>query len=257
MSLSRWRAWWDEACAAEAQALAALPPHRLPLALVAASALTIHIALVLCRWPAFCFPAFAWLPLLGLSACIPGFGIGCGRTRSAVAGCLPLLAVQALLLTVCRPLPTSGQAVAVTISVVVVSVLLFIPLGHVHGRLMLRLPFLRASVLCVLGGLLGVAVSALLSLLWTPPNAVWALAWLGAVPLLSGSACRPALATVSVLTVTVGLMAPPAGQGDSGGSIFIGLAPPSLGLCALAVVSARKARRAERPPSEAAAKRAA
>ncbi len=257
VSLSRWRAWWDGACAAEAQALAAIPPPRLPLALVAVSTLTIHAALVLIRWPVFCFPAFVWLPVLGLSACFLGFGIGCGRTRSAVAGCLPLLAVQAVVLAVCRALPATGQTTAVAATVIPLTALFFIPLGSLTSRLMLRLPHRRASVLCVLGGLLGVAVSPLLSLLWTPPNAVWALAWLSAGPLVTGPARRPALAAASLLSVTVGLMAPPAGQGESGGCAHIGLSPLTLGLCALAVVSTRRARRAERPTSEAAAKRAA
>ena len=260
MGFSRWRAWWNRACADQAQALEALPPRRLPLALLATSALTIHVALVLARWPAFCFPAIDWLPFVGLSACFLGFGIGCarsGRSRSAVAGCLPLLATQALLLAVCRPLPPTGRALAVALTVLVVCTLLFIPLGNLNSRLSLRLPHRRAYPLCLVGALLGVAVSALLALLWTPPNAVWALAWLGAVPLLTGTARRPALATVSVLAVTVGLMAAPVGQDNSADSVFISLGLLSLGLYSLALLGARRARQADRSAPETVANRAA
>jgi hypothetical protein len=248
--------WWGEGCATQAQAVAALPPCRLLPTILGVSALTIHVAGVLSVWPAACFPAFAWLPVLGLVGCFLGLGIGCalpGRWRSTVAVCLPLLAVQALLLMLCRSLPFAGQVAAVSGIVFAVNVLLFLPLGHLSGRLILRLPRRRAYGLCLLGGLLGVAGSALLSLLWTPPNAVWALAWLGTVPLLTGRGRRPALAAVSVLLVALGLMVPPGGQGQSPDSGFLGLGPLSLGLYALALSCTERARRAEQTGQRSAA----
>ena len=110
---------------------------------------------------------------------------------------------------------------------------------------MLRLPRLRAYVLCLGGGLLGVAVAALLELLWTPPNAVWALAWLGMVPLLAGRARRPALATLSVMVVTLGLMVAPAGQHASTSAGFSRLCLLGSGVYLLALICTERARRAE------------
>lgn len=246
-AFSQGQVWWGAACAEQAQALEALPPHRLPLVLVAVSALTIHVAQVLSRWPAAFFPVFTWLSLLGLLACFLGFGVGCAlaRWRSAVAVCLPLLALQALLLGICRHLPTAGQPATVSGAVFAVNALLFIPLGQLSGRLMLRLPRRRAYALCLWGGLVGVVASAVLSLLWTPPNAVWALAWLGMVPLLTGRARWPALAAASVVLVMLGLMVTLTGQQTSAGSGFSRLSLLGLGLYLLALVCTERARRAE------------
>jgi len=60
-----------------------------------------------------------------------------------------------------------------------------------------------------------------------------------------------------VIAVTVGLMVPPGGQGNSAGPGFISLGALSLGLYALAVVCTRSARRADQSAPEAAVKRAA
>jgi hypothetical protein len=209
---------------------------------------------VLSHWPA------AWLPAIALAGCFLGLGLGCalaGRRRSAVAACLPLLAMQALLLMLCRPLPSAGQAIVLSGAGFVVNALLFISLGHLNTRLMLRLPRRKAYALCLLGGLLGVAVSALLSLLWTPPNAVWALAWLGTVPLLTGRARRPALAALALVLVALALMLPPGDPDNSAGLGGIGLGALSLGLYALVLLCTWRARPADQTTPQPAANRAA
>ena len=54
--------------------------------------------------------------------------------------------------------------------------LAFVPIGQLCGRLMKRRPNLRAYGLNLLGSLVGVALTFIVSFLWTPP-----LVWFGLV----------------------------------------------------------------------------
>src|SRR5262249_57963774 len=79
---------------------ARLAPGRLRLAVFAASAMTLYAEMVLVRWHASCFHAFAIFKNVSLLSCFLGLGIGyglSGRRQVRLAAVLPLLAFQAVL----------------------------------------------------------------------------------------------------------------------------------------------------------------
>ena len=99
-TLSRWRSWWDALHDEQTQALEQLPAAWTRVAVVATSALALYVELVLVRWHASCFHAFAIFKNVSLLSCFLGLGIGyglSGRRRVALAAFLPLLALQTLL----------------------------------------------------------------------------------------------------------------------------------------------------------------
>jgi SAM-dependent methyltransferase len=236
---SRWRAWWDDIHDEQTRALEEIPPRRLSLAIFAASALTLYVELVLVRWHATCFHAFAIFKNVSLLSCFLGLGIGyalSGRSRSTLATFLPLLALQTLLFGVLsatqlgghRFNPVAEQLVMGTQSsrwswldaiegnaflaaVFVLNALMFIPLGHLAGRLMGRLPRVQAYSLNLLGSLFGIGLFSVLSLLWTPP-AVWlGVGVLGVAPFLLGHRRLAAVGvgSMSVILIAAGLMERP------------------------------------------------
>src|SRR5208282_3433140 len=80
-----------------------LPSRSTSLAIVATSALALYTELVLVRWHATCFHAFAIFKNVSLLSCFLGLGIGfalSGRGRSRLATFLPLLALQTLLFAI-------------------------------------------------------------------------------------------------------------------------------------------------------------
>lgn len=232
---SRWRAWWDALHAEHADALERLPPNWTRAAVLTASALTLYLELVLVRWHATCFHAFAIFKNVSLLSCFLGLGIGYGlggRRRSTLAAFLPLLALQALLFGLLsltnlggrRINPVAEQLVMGTAGdrwgwldlvegnaflavVFVVNAFMFIPLGQLAGRLLGRLPKVEGYSLNLLGSLAGIVAFFLLSLAWTPP-AVWmGVGVLAAAPFLVGPRRLAAVAAASlaVLLVALGL----------------------------------------------------
>src|SRR5437588_736360 len=112
--LSRWRDSWNRALEADADYLDAIPDRWVPAAIVAASALGLYAELVLVRWHATCFHAFAIFKNVSLLSCFLGLGIGfglSGRRRIALAGFLPLLALQTLLFGVLSCTNLGGRIV--------------------------------------------------------------------------------------------------------------------------------------------------
>jgi SAM-dependent methyltransferase len=233
---SRWRAWWDALHDEQSEALERLPSAWTRPAVVVASALTLYVEMVLVRWHGTCFHAFAIFKNVSLLSCFLGLGIGyglSGRRRSTLAAFLPLLALQALLFGLLsltnlggrRINPVAEQLVMGTSSdhhrwldlvegngflaaVFVINALMFIPLGHLAGRLLSRLPKVEGYSLNLLGSLAGIAVFFGLSLLWTPP-AVWmGVAVLGVAPFLAGHRRLAAVAgaSLAVILVALGLM---------------------------------------------------
>jgi spermidine synthase len=236
-TFSRWRAWWDALHAEHGDALDRIPPAWTRAAVVAASALTLYVEMVMVRWHASCFHAFAIFKNVSLLSCFLGLGIGyglSGRRRSTLGAFLPLLALQALLFGLLshtnlggrRINPVAEQLVmgtsggkwgwldlaegnAFLAAVFTVNALMFVPLGQLAGRLMTRLPKVEGYSLNLLGSLAGIAVFFLLSLAWTPP-AVWmGVAVLAAAPFLAGPRRLAAVAAASlaVILVALGLMA--------------------------------------------------
>jgi hypothetical protein len=234
--LSRWRAWWDALHETQYDVLERLPPRWTRAAVVVASALTLYVEMVLVRWHASCFHAFAIFKNVSLLSCFLGLGIGYGlggKRRSTLAAFLPLLALQALLFGLLsltnlggrRINPVAEQLVMGTSSdhrgwldlvegnaflaaVFVVNALMFVPLGQLAGRLLARLPKVEGYSLNLLGSLAGIAVFFGLSLAWTPP-AVWmGVAVLGVAPFLAGHRHLAAVAagSLAVILVALGLM---------------------------------------------------
>jgi hypothetical protein len=197
--LRQWQAWWDTLHDEQTAALEQLPPRWTRLAILSASALTLYVELVMVRWHATCFHAFAIFKNVSLLSCFLGLGLGYGlsRRRSTLAAFLPLLALQTLFFGVLsltnlggrRINPVAEQLVMGTLgnrwgwldlvegnvflaAVFVLNALMFIPLGQLAGRLMSRLGRVESYSLNLLGSLAGIAAFFGLSLLWTPP-AVW------------------------------------------------------------------------------------
>jgi hypothetical protein len=233
---SRWRAWWDTLHEEHADALERLPLAWTRTAVVAASALTLYVEMVMVRWHGTCFHAFAIFKNVSLLSCFLGLGIGyglSGRRRSTLAAFLPLLALQALLFGLLsltnlggrRINPVAEQLVMGTSSdhwgwldlvegnaflavVFVLNALMFVPLGHLAGRLLTRLPKVEGYSLNLLGSLAGIAVFFGLSLAWTPP-AVWmGVAVLAVAPFLVGprGLAAVAAASLAIVLLALGLM---------------------------------------------------
>src|SRR5207253_1302497 len=76
--ISRWRGWWDCLHDEQADTIDRIPPHWLRLAVFTASALTLYSEMVLVRWHASCFHAFAIFKNVSLLSCFLGLGIGYG-----------------------------------------------------------------------------------------------------------------------------------------------------------------------------------
>src|SRR5207237_7386913 len=89
-------------------------------------------------------------------------------------------------------------------AVFVLNALMFIPLGHLAGRLMERLPRVQSYSLNVLGSLTGIGLFFLLSLAWTGP-AVWmGVAALALAPFLIGHPRSMAIGAVSLAVILIG-----------------------------------------------------
>jgi hypothetical protein len=231
--VSRWRSWWEALHEEHSDAVERIPAGWTKAAVVAAAALTLYVEMVMVRWHATCFHAFAIFKNVSLLSCFLGLGIGyalSGRRRSTLGAFLPLLAVQALLFGVLsltnlggrRINPVAEQLVMGTSGgkwgwfdlvegnaflaiVFVLNAFMFVPLGHLAGRLMARLPRVESYSLNLLGSLAGIAVFFLLSLAWTPP-AVWmGVAVLGAAPFLVGHRRSSAVAAASLGAVLLAL----------------------------------------------------
>jgi SAM-dependent methyltransferase len=231
-ALAGWWAGWQQD---KGPSFDFLPPRRPRLAVFGASALALYVELVLVRWHATCFHAFAIFKNVSLLSCFLGLGIGyalSGRGRSLLATFLPLLALQTLLFGALSMTQYGGRAINPVAEQLVMGVteerrnwlylvegnvflavvfllnaVMFIPLGQLAGRLMSGLPRVQAYSLNLLGSLWGIALFSGLSLLWTPP-AVWlGLAVLGVAPFLGGGARRlgPAVASAAVILAATGL----------------------------------------------------
>src|SRR5713101_3584866 len=96
--LFRWRAWWDTLHTEHSKAIDQIPDQRIKIAVFLASALTLYVEMVMVRWHATCFHAFAIFKNVSLLSCFLGLGVGYGlastRKRVAIASFLPLLALQ-------------------------------------------------------------------------------------------------------------------------------------------------------------------
>ena len=198
----------------------------MPRLIVLSSALGLYFEMLIIRWHATSSHVFAVFKNVSLLSCFLGLGLGYALARSvrtiSLAKFPVLLAAQFFLFAVLsstiggrRVNPVAEQLVmgqtadtwnylfllegdAFLAAVFVINAVMFLPLGHLNGRLMARLPAVRGYGLNLLGSLAGIAVFFLLSLGWTTP-AVWiGLAVLGLVPFLVGTR---GLGTTGVVSV--------------------------------------------------------
>jgi SAM-dependent methyltransferase len=208
---------------------------RIPIAIAASAALSLVLELAVIRWHASMFEFFAFYKNFSLLACFAGLGIGyaLSKSREGVSLCLtiPLLAWQMMLLTFLRygfarwqtssiqVVPFREQlhmglmqssrlgftAIYVLLTVVfILTVLTFLPVGQLCGRLMERRRKLESYGFNVLGSLLGVLLMFLVSFIWAPPVIWFSVACLALVFFVvrqEKSLLFTASAAVIVLTV--------------------------------------------------------
>ncbi len=168
------------------------------------AALSLFLELGIIRWQSSVLPFFAFYKNFSLLACFVGLGLGYAlatRDRIPLVIVLPLLAWQFSFMTLIRYGPdsalvtipireqlTMGLTVGDLLHVLfmhglltvvfLITVLTFLPVGQLCGRLMERRTKLRAYGLNLLGSLLGVILMLVASFLWTPPLAWFALCFL-------------------------------------------------------------------------------
>lgn len=190
--------------------LGAFAPRYLDVAILGAAALSLFLELAVIRWQGTVFEFFAFYKNFSLLSCFAGLGLGyalADRRRIPLGFVIPLLGWQfglmialrfgmpAWRLQSLRILPFREQlnmglpaarhlseagAVYFFLSVIfLLTVLVFIPIGQLCGRLMERREKLRAYGLNLLGSLVGVVLMLVLSWLWTPPLVWFALCFLG------------------------------------------------------------------------------
>ncbi|HYL55851.1 MAG TPA: hypothetical protein VEU73_09805 [Gemmatimonadales bacterium] len=224
----------------QADFLSAFPPRYADLAIFGAALLSLLLELAVIRWQGTVFEFFAFYKNFSLLCCFAGLGLGyalAGSDRMPLGLTIPLLGGQFALLVGLRfglapwlscltilpfreqltmGLPsarTLSQAIAIYffLSVVFLStVLAFVPVGQLCGRLMERREKLRAYGLNLLGSLAGVALMSILSWLWTPPLVWFALCFLGTLlfysrrplSLLMGMGCATAALVILAWPVT-------------------------------------------------------
>jgi spermidine synthase len=185
-------------------------PKYIGVAIVGAAALSLLLELAVIRWQSSVFEFFAFYKNISLLSCFAGLGLGyalADRRRIPLGMVIPVLGWQFGLLfglrfgmndaqlQSLRILPfqeqlnmgtaaarhlTQGAAVYFFLSVIfVLTVLVFLPIGQVCGRLMQRRDKLPAYGLNLLGSVVGVVLMLVLSWLWTPPLVWFSLCFLG------------------------------------------------------------------------------
>lgn len=232
----RWRVWWDEVHQEHSDHVENVPDRWIRPAIFLASALTLYVEMVMVRWHASCFHAFAIFKNVSLLSCFLGLGIGyglSGRRTVKLGAFLPLLSLQVLLFGVLsltnlggrRVNPVAEQLVmgsksedwswlhavegnAFLAVVFVLNALMFIPLGHLAGRLMTRLPKVQSYSLNVLGSLCGIGLFFLLSLAWTGPSVWLGFVALGLAPFIVGHrrSVGISVASLGCIVIALGLM---------------------------------------------------
>jgi hypothetical protein len=202
-TLRRSEAALDDLFAAQTRYLDELPIRYVDLAIFGAAAVSLFLELAVIRWQGTVFEFFAFYKNFTLLSCFAGLGIGyslAAKDRTPLAAVVPLIAWQFVFLIAFRSgmpewslasvrnlpfqeqlnmgvnvLTTFAEGVATYVflsAAFVLTAIAFVPIGQVCGRLMKRRPNLRAYGLNLLGSLFGVALTFLVSFLWTPPI-VW------------------------------------------------------------------------------------
>jgi SAM-dependent methyltransferase len=222
----------------QAELIDQTPSHRLDPAIVLAAGLSLFLELVLIRWQGSVWELFALYKNLSLLACFAGLGLGYALSRASVVPLVttvPLLAWQVGWLLFLRHgldepqrvclsrIPVQeesamglleaqslGEFVSVYgfLSLVfLLTALALLPVGQLCGRLMDRQGTLRAYGSNLLGSLLGVLLTFVVSWLWTPPEVWFVLALGGLLCFQAGDlqALKPAAAAALLVLLLLAL----------------------------------------------------
>ncbi len=196
----------------EAEFLDTLDVRYVNLAIFGSAALSLFLELSIIRWQGTVFEFFAFYKNFGLLACFAGLGLGyalASRDRIPLALGIPVLAWQfGLMITLryamadwrtasLKVLPfheelsvefsrvasaAQGAAIYFFLSTIfLLTVLAFLPVGQLCGRLMQRRDNLGAYGWNLLGSLFGVLLMFVVSYLWTPPIVWFALCMVGII----------------------------------------------------------------------------
>ncbi len=218
----------------QARFVSDLPSRYVDWAIVGAAALSLLLELAVIRWQGTVFEFFAFYKNFTLLSCFAGLGLGyalADRDRLFLSWVVPLFAWQFGLLIglrfglapeqleLLRRLPFAEQlnmgignvkslSQATSpywfLSVVfLLTVLAFVPIGQLSGRLMSRREKLPAYGLNLLGSLVGVVLMLVLGALWTPPIVWFAIAFTG---VLLFCVRRPPASLVGVGFVAIALI---------------------------------------------------
>jgi spermidine synthase len=194
----------------QAEFLGDLTPGYLNLAILGAAALSLFLELAVIRWQSTVFEFFAFYKNFSLLSCFAGLSLGyalADRDRIPLGWTIPLFGwqfglmialrfgmpdwwLQSLRILPFREQLNMGlagssnlpQAVAIYFFLSVIfllTVLAFLPIGQLCGRLMERCEKRRAYGLNLLGSLAGVVAMLALSWLWTPPLVWFTLCFFG------------------------------------------------------------------------------
>jgi hypothetical protein len=198
----------DDLFAEQTRHLDEVPSRWVDAAIFGSAALSLFLELTVIRWQGTVFEFFAFYKNFTLLSCFAGLGLGyslSGRDRTPLPAVLPLLAAQFVFLiafrfgmpewslAAVRNLPfqeqlnmgvnvlttfAEGVATYFFLSVAfLMTALTFLPIGQMCGRLMQRRSNLRSYGLNLLGSLVGVALTFVVSYLWTPPVVWYGLAF--------------------------------------------------------------------------------
>lgn len=223
------------ACALQSEAIDRLPGQNLNLWIMLAAAVTLYVELMIIRLHGSYFQLFAYFKNISLFSCFLGLGIGYARSTKkhvAMPLVMPFMAATIVAFLFVRnnldkmllQNPISEQwslglwsatgiipiftVYGFIILVFFANTLLFVPLGHLAGRLMSRQQKLVAYSWNLVGSLLGILVFTGLSFLWSSPTAWVAVALIGLYPFLRHHAASSIAAVTSSAIAFVALSLP-------------------------------------------------
>ena len=234
--IASWKKLWAEAHQEQTDFVDRIPSSRIPVAILLASAACLFIEMVMVRWHGTCFHGFAIFKNISLLSCFLGLGIGFGlpkERRLTLAAFLPLLAIQTAVFGILSTTNLGGRIFnpiaeqnimglsggawgylhaiegnAFLLGVFALNAVMFIPLGHLTGRIMSRMPQVQSYSLNLLGSLVGIGLFFGLSLLWSGPEVWMGMAILMVAPFLFGNGrLAPMFAgCIAVILVAFGVL---------------------------------------------------
>lgn len=175
------------------------PARHLNLAIIVSAGLSLFLELAVIRWQGEIFPIFAFYKNYSLLTCFAGLGLGYALAQREAVPLLvglPILVAQFLFLLIVRYGPVHkalwatpfaeqlnmgvgiGSAIVNVATyfmlavVFLLTVLGFLPIGQLCGRLMAKRDKLAAYGFNLIGSILGVIAVFIFSYFWTPP-VIW------------------------------------------------------------------------------------